>query len=304
MSNLFKIVLFENLCFYTKLNVMNRLTLILISIVLTSVSSFSQNRDWPVLKHYDQNHLLNIALPLGGIGTGTVSLGGRGELRDRREGNEAHLGQRHRGADHPVIGIGHCQHQDDGKAADQDQRLAHVLVHRGAFHLAAQQQRHDEVVAHHDGERDALDDHHGSGGRKPAEEGDEREGGASGMHGQRQHEGVAVGTRRQQQQACDGDGNDEDVDRHQIEREQPGGALHLAGIGVLHRRHMELARQEDHREGGKQREGQPLPAVQPTGEQAHHLRVRRGALEEGADAAHHPEHHEQAHRQEGDELDH
>lgn len=37
---------------------------------------------WPVLKHYDQNHLLNIALPLGGIGTGTVSLGGRGELRD------------------------------------------------------------------------------------------------------------------------------------------------------------------------------------------------------------------------------
>ena len=37
---------------------------------------------WPVLKHYDKNHLFQIALPLGGIGTGTVSLGGRGELRD------------------------------------------------------------------------------------------------------------------------------------------------------------------------------------------------------------------------------
>lgn len=37
---------------------------------------------WPVLKHYDQDHLLQVALPLGGIGTGTVSLGGRGELRD------------------------------------------------------------------------------------------------------------------------------------------------------------------------------------------------------------------------------
>lgn len=36
----------------------------------------------PFLKVYDQEHLLNIALPLGGIGTGTVSLGGRGELRD------------------------------------------------------------------------------------------------------------------------------------------------------------------------------------------------------------------------------
>ncbi len=38
--------------------------------------------DWPVLTHYDQDHLSRIALPLGGIGTGTVSLGGRGNLHD------------------------------------------------------------------------------------------------------------------------------------------------------------------------------------------------------------------------------
>ena len=37
---------------------------------------------WPVLHHYDQDHLARIALPLGGIGTGTLSLGGRGDLRD------------------------------------------------------------------------------------------------------------------------------------------------------------------------------------------------------------------------------
>ncbi len=37
--------------------------------------------DWPVLKHYDQEHLLKIVLPIGDIGTGTVNLGGRGDLR-------------------------------------------------------------------------------------------------------------------------------------------------------------------------------------------------------------------------------
>ncbi len=40
------------------------------------------NPDWPVLARYDQDHLLRVAMPLGGIGTGTVSLGGRGDLRD------------------------------------------------------------------------------------------------------------------------------------------------------------------------------------------------------------------------------
>ena len=40
------------------------------------------NSDWTVLKRYDGNHLTRIALPIGGIGTGTVFLGGRGHLRD------------------------------------------------------------------------------------------------------------------------------------------------------------------------------------------------------------------------------
>ncbi len=34
------------------------------------------------LKHYEADHLTRIALPIGGIGTGTISLGGRGDLRD------------------------------------------------------------------------------------------------------------------------------------------------------------------------------------------------------------------------------
>lgn len=38
--------------------------------------------DWPVLKKYDQEHSCRIALPVGGIGTGTISLGGIGNLQD------------------------------------------------------------------------------------------------------------------------------------------------------------------------------------------------------------------------------
>ncbi len=37
---------------------------------------------WPLLTSYEGAHLGRVALPLGGIGTGTVSLGGRGDLHD------------------------------------------------------------------------------------------------------------------------------------------------------------------------------------------------------------------------------
>ena len=226
------------------------------------------------------------------------------ELRHCRKGEQAHLGQRHRGADHPVIGIGESENEDDGQTADQDQRLAHVLVYRSALHLAAQQQGNHQVVAHHDRQRDALDDHHGGGGRKPAEEGDEREERISRRDRQRQHEGIAVSPLGQQQEPRHRDRNDEDVDRHEIEREQPGGALDLAGVRILHRRHMELARQQDHRKGREQREGKPLPAVEPAGEQAPHLRVRRGAGEKRPHAPHHAEHHEGANAHEGQQFHH
>ncbi len=72
---------------------MNRLLLTLILGFLT-LPLFSQMKsiDWPIVKQYDKDHLLNIALPLGGIGTGTVSLGGRGELRDWEIMNKPGIG--------------------------------------------------------------------------------------------------------------------------------------------------------------------------------------------------------------------
>ncbi len=37
---------------------------------------------WPAARHFDGGHLLRVALPMGGIGCGSVSLSGRGELVD------------------------------------------------------------------------------------------------------------------------------------------------------------------------------------------------------------------------------
>ena len=47
---------------------------------LTSFAIWRPAEDWPVMRTYDGAHLYRIALPLGGIGTGSVSLGGRGDL--------------------------------------------------------------------------------------------------------------------------------------------------------------------------------------------------------------------------------
>lgn len=38
--------------------------------------------DWPVLKSYGPSHLRRIAMPLGGMGAGSISIGGCGDLRD------------------------------------------------------------------------------------------------------------------------------------------------------------------------------------------------------------------------------
>ncbi|MDC0935388.1 GH116 family glycosyl-hydrolase [Pirellulales bacterium] len=47
-----------------------------------TAASDDNSVDWPVLKRYDKDHIHKIALPLGGIGTGTISLGGNGALKD------------------------------------------------------------------------------------------------------------------------------------------------------------------------------------------------------------------------------
>ena len=52
----------------------------------------SWNSNWPVLKTYQAPYLDMVAMHLGGIGTGTVSVGGRGDLRDWEIMNRGALG--------------------------------------------------------------------------------------------------------------------------------------------------------------------------------------------------------------------
>ena len=62
-------------------------------VLCTSVVSAQQlNKKWPVLKTYEGKYIDEVAMPLGGIGTGTVSIGGKGDLRDWEIMNRGALG--------------------------------------------------------------------------------------------------------------------------------------------------------------------------------------------------------------------
>ncbi len=62
---------------------MKKINLITLLLLLAALSNARQNNtDWPVLKTYAPSYTDRIAMPIGGIGTGTVSLTGYGALCD------------------------------------------------------------------------------------------------------------------------------------------------------------------------------------------------------------------------------
>ena len=69
-------------------------TFVLTSCSETSIAGVEQNWNskWPILKIYEGKYLQQVAMPLGGIGTGTVSIGGKGDLRDWELMNRGALG--------------------------------------------------------------------------------------------------------------------------------------------------------------------------------------------------------------------
>ena len=58
---------------------MKKLLIIFLSLPAFALAQLSE---WPVLTHYEKEFISRIAMPVGGIGTGTISLGGNGQWKD------------------------------------------------------------------------------------------------------------------------------------------------------------------------------------------------------------------------------
>ena len=73
---------------------MKLLKIILLIIICSGTELCAQewNKSWPILKTYEGKYLDEVAMPLGGIGTGTVSIGGKGDLRDWEIMNRGAIG--------------------------------------------------------------------------------------------------------------------------------------------------------------------------------------------------------------------
>lgn len=73
---------------------MKLIKITLLTIIWSGTAIYAQewNTNWPILKTYEGKFLNEVAMPLGGIGTGTVSIGGKGDLRDWEIMNRGALG--------------------------------------------------------------------------------------------------------------------------------------------------------------------------------------------------------------------
>ena len=67
-----------------------KLPALLLTICLNNIL-FAQ-KQWPVLKHYEDRFIEKIAMPVGGIGTGNISIGGNGQWKDVEIMNKPGMG--------------------------------------------------------------------------------------------------------------------------------------------------------------------------------------------------------------------
>ena len=240
----------------------------------------------------------------GGGGTApdqTANERGR-ELRHRGERQQADRGELGV-AGRAIIEIGEHHDAEDRQPAHLQHGRTEIVR---AFGRAApvEQERHHDVVRHHDRQRDRLDDHHRGRRRKAADERRQRQHMRVGGERQSEHEHVAVDAAgREHDQAGNGDRDHEQVDQHQISGEQPGRAPHLVDIVVLDHGHMKLARDQHEGEERQQRHRRPGIDMQVARQDRGDARNAHRLGEQGDRSVEHPERDEDANREEGDQFD-
>ncbi len=65
--------------------------MVIVFMFLASILS-AQEKKWPLIKHYEGKFTEKIAMPVGGIGTGNISIGGNGQWRDVEIMNKPAMG--------------------------------------------------------------------------------------------------------------------------------------------------------------------------------------------------------------------
>ena len=73
--------------------------------ICTTLAACGEDAGWPVLKTYEGAALRRVKMPMGGIGTGTISLSGRGSLVDWELWNRPNKGYVPKGVKAPHFAI-------------------------------------------------------------------------------------------------------------------------------------------------------------------------------------------------------
>ncbi len=230
----------------------------------------------------------------------------RTELRHGGKGQHPDIGQRIFFRQEPIEPVCQKQQQDHGRTPDFQQHLADITGHAVLQFFRPQQKRHDQIVTHHGRNRDARYDHHAGTGRQPADKGNNRQPVLPAQKRQGQNEciGIDLWLVPEHEQAGNGNRHDKDIDRHQIGRKQPARTSEIAAVIIFNKGHMELARQTEHRKGGKQRRNKEMrcqPGIGP--EKLPDGGIGQGALVDIGDTVKHAVHDKEPDQQKSSQLD-
>ena len=226
---------------------------------------------------------------------------GRREDRDRLERLETDVNKAVEIADVHGENISEEHTPEDHEPLDVQDDRGKVL-----YRAQVPEGRHHEAVHHHGAEGNGLDDDHGRGRRKTADEGNEREKGIALGKRYAEDEVVRVRLRASEKQSAVRDREHEDIDKEQVERKEPHGLLDMTGRVVLDHGDVKLPGQEHdghHRQKGERRPLEkahrgPLSEPRERGK-AGHLELS----EDIAEAAEYPVGDKEPDKEKGDEFD-